>query len=268
MKKMNKEVRVILAELVITYGSDEISTNIRKTEGLLRDKCGNHKREIAVLISAMEHGIPEEILKAKGGSTDSSLSSRLIKRLYDNVGTDEVFARWAVESWATALGKESDTNEGTTPQEREVKDEDEARRKDDIAPPLLLSQILEAANTIEGARDNVGVLVFIAEMSINNGKNDLATQLLSQALEAVNIIENIGVKVNVLAEIAGKYFESRQKDTAFQLLSRAIEDANAIEDKKEKANVLTEIAGKYFEYGQKDKVSPLLSRAFECSRLY
>ncbi len=261
MKKMNNEVRDKLKELVATYGSDEISTNMKRTEGFLRDYCGNHKLEITVLISTMKHKIPEEI-NAKDDSINQLKISRFVKRIQDNEGTVEEYAKWAVESWVVALGKEADKNHVTTLQTREVKGENEARRKNDKVPQLL-SQMLDASNITEDTRDNVGVLVFIAEISINNGKYDLAAQLLSQALEAVNIIENIGVKVNVLAEIAGKYFESRQKDTAFQLLSRAIEDANAIEDKKEKANVLTEIAGKYFEYGQKDKVSPLLSRAFE-----
>ncbi len=118
---MNNEVRKELVNLVATYGSDEISTNIRKVEGLLRDYCGEHKREIAVLISAMKNRIPEEILNAKSDAIESFLSSRLIKRLYDNEGTAKDFAQWAVESWTVALGKKIETNCAAKPEAAEAK---------------------------------------------------------------------------------------------------------------------------------------------------
>ncbi len=119
---MNNEVRKKLVNLVATYGSDEISTNIRKTEGLLRDFCGEHKREIAVLISAMKHRIPEEILSAKSNTINQLQFSRFAKRLHDNEGTSEEYAKWAVESWAVALGKEVETNHAAKPETEEIED--------------------------------------------------------------------------------------------------------------------------------------------------
>ncbi len=107
---MNDEVRNKLKELVKTYGT-ELCTDIRKTEGLLRDYCGEHKREIAVLISAMENRIPEEILNAKGDSIDQLQLSRLAKRLHDNEGIAEEYSKWAVKSWAIVLGKKLPENE-------------------------------------------------------------------------------------------------------------------------------------------------------------
>ncbi len=113
MKKMNDKVCQELKKLVTTYGSDEISTNIRKTEGLLRDFCGEHKREIAVLIRSMEQRIPEEI-NTKGDSIDQFQFSRLVKKLHDNEGTSEEYAKWAVESWAVALGKNVETKHSSS----------------------------------------------------------------------------------------------------------------------------------------------------------
>ncbi len=105
---MNNEVREKLKELVKTYGV-ELCTDIRKTEGLLRDHCGGHKREIAVLVSAIKHRIPEEILITKGKSIDQLQFSRLVKRLQDNEATVEECAKWAVESWIVALSMRIDT---------------------------------------------------------------------------------------------------------------------------------------------------------------
>ncbi len=110
---MNDEVRAKLKELVATYGT-ELSADIRKVEGLLRDYCGEHKREISVLISSMKNRIPEEILNAKSDVIESFHSSRLIKRLYDNEGVDKDFAQWAVESWVVALDKETNISNTTS----------------------------------------------------------------------------------------------------------------------------------------------------------
>ncbi len=125
---MNNEVRVKLKELVATYGT-ELCTDYKKAEGLLRDYCGEHKREIAVLISAMKHKIPEEILHVKGGTIDQLQFSRLAKRLRDNEGIVEDFAEWAVDSWAVALGKEVEASRAAKSDTGEIKDEEEPKSK-------------------------------------------------------------------------------------------------------------------------------------------
>ncbi len=114
---MNDEVRIKLKELVATYGT-ELRTDIRKTEGLLRDHCGEHKREITVLIRSMEQRIPEEI-NAKDDTVDQLQFSRLVKKLHDNEGIVEEYAKWAVESWAAALGIEIETKNTVSSTDKE-----------------------------------------------------------------------------------------------------------------------------------------------------
>ncbi len=142
---MNNEVRVNLTELVITYGSDEISTNIRRTEGLLRDKCGNHKREISVLISAMKNRIPEEILSAKSDTINQLQFSRLVNKLQDNEGTAEEYAKWAVESWAVVLGKETETKNTACSTDKESERMQSETEKSESIGHLSLSGMWAAA---------------------------------------------------------------------------------------------------------------------------
>jgi predicted RNA-binding Zn-ribbon protein involved in translation (DUF1610 family) len=92
-----------LTELVGRYGHD-VADDPRRCEALLRDMCPQHKREIFVLVSAVKECVPRELLGSSSGIPKAVLVSRLTKRLHENLGVAENLARWAVESWALALG--------------------------------------------------------------------------------------------------------------------------------------------------------------------
>ncbi len=100
---MNDQPRQKLRELILYYGRS-LCEDPRRCEALLKDHCGQHKREIAVLMFALKDQIPHDLLRSMGGIPPSLLQARLVRRLYDNLGIAEAFAAWAVESWMLALG--------------------------------------------------------------------------------------------------------------------------------------------------------------------
>lgn len=92
-----------LGEIISRYGQ-AIGDDPRKCEGLLKDLCGEYRREIFVLVSALKERVAAELLAMPGGLPREVTLARLIRRLHDNLGLTEEVARWAVESWAMALG--------------------------------------------------------------------------------------------------------------------------------------------------------------------
>lgn len=100
---MQDIVREKLAGLVGRFGLD-LCNDPKRCEGLLRDVCGEHKREILALVSAARDGVASELRRSSAGAPKELILARLTKRLHDNAGLAEDLARWAVESWAIALG--------------------------------------------------------------------------------------------------------------------------------------------------------------------
>ena len=76
-----------------------------KVRGLLRDCCGTFKKEISVLVVAQEDRVATDLITSSRAQPKAMLLSRLAQRLQTDHGIDEEAARWAVESWALALGK-------------------------------------------------------------------------------------------------------------------------------------------------------------------
>jgi hypothetical protein len=89
---------------IIAQRGQAVSENARLCQGLLRDMCGEHRREIHVLVRALDERVAADLLQSSQSLPVAVLLSRLSKRLQDNQGIAEEFARWAVESWAIALG--------------------------------------------------------------------------------------------------------------------------------------------------------------------
>src|SRR5215210_6693636 len=93
-----------LHEIIAEY-SRSVCDDARQCEGLLRDLCSGYKRETHVLVSALRERVPHELLNASSsGITKEVTIARLSKRLHDDLAMTEESARWAVESWALALG--------------------------------------------------------------------------------------------------------------------------------------------------------------------
>jgi parallel beta-helix repeat protein len=109
---MNELPRRKLSEIVAKNGRSIIE-NPRRLEGLLRDYCGAYRREISVLVMAVEEHAVLDLLAASLSVPRKVLLARLAQRLCDNLGLSEAAARWSIESWALALGIIADAE--TTP---------------------------------------------------------------------------------------------------------------------------------------------------------
>ncbi|TRV47309.1 MAG: hypothetical protein EWV53_01420 [Microcystis panniformis Mp_MB_F_20051200_S9] len=107
---MNDLPRQKLKEIIIQYGRS-LCDEPQRCEGLLRDLCGQYQKEIAVLVGALKERVPADLLASQNSTPAVVFLARLTKKLQDNLGLTEEAARWAVESWALALGviSEADT---------------------------------------------------------------------------------------------------------------------------------------------------------------
>jgi hypothetical protein len=100
---MNDLPRQKLHELIIEYGRS-LCDDPRRCEAFSRDYCGQYKREIFLLVSALQQGIAKELIASNNIPIELTLG-RLIKRMQEDSGFTEEAARYAVEGWARALGK-------------------------------------------------------------------------------------------------------------------------------------------------------------------
>lgn len=92
-----------LRELILEYGRS-LCDDPRRCEALLKDHCGEYKREIFVLVNALKNGIANDLLKAQSnGVPETIIWSRATQRLEDELAVSAEAAQWAVESWALTL---------------------------------------------------------------------------------------------------------------------------------------------------------------------
>ncbi len=102
-QRMDSFPTVKLRELIARYGR-LLSNDSPRCKALLRDVCGSYKREIHILINALEAKIALELLNSREYEASELLLTRLAARLEDEQGLSAEVARWAVDSWAFALG--------------------------------------------------------------------------------------------------------------------------------------------------------------------
>nr|WP_295437522.1 formylglycine-generating enzyme family protein [uncultured Thiodictyon sp.] len=100
---MEPSVRDTLRQLIVRYGH-ALCDDPRRCEAMLRDLCGQHKREVFILVSALRQRVAADLLGGGGGLPTPLLLGRLRKRLEDELGLSGEAAHWAVETWALALG--------------------------------------------------------------------------------------------------------------------------------------------------------------------
>src|SRR5437870_81403 len=101
---MNELPRQKLCELITKYG-ESLCDEPSRCEGLLRDLCPKDRGAVNLLVNALREGVATE-LRSHTVSVPIELAvSRLAKRLREHLLLSEEIARWAVESWALALGK-------------------------------------------------------------------------------------------------------------------------------------------------------------------
>src|ERR1700722_8957098 len=99
---MSTTPRDVLVELVARHGEPLLVSPLR-SEGLLKDYCGEFRREIFVLVSCLRVGVVDQLLR-QGGPSVKLVCARLALKLEQNLAISGDVAKWAVESWAIALG--------------------------------------------------------------------------------------------------------------------------------------------------------------------
>ncbi|WP_219725685.1 hypothetical protein, partial [Cylindrospermopsis raciborskii] len=100
---MNDLPRQKLKEIIIQHGRF-LCDNPQRCEAFLRDYCGEYKREIFLLISALKQGVAKDLLNSSNIPIELLLG-RLTKQMQNDLGLTEEAARYAVESWAQVLDK-------------------------------------------------------------------------------------------------------------------------------------------------------------------
>ena len=101
---MHEISREKLAEIVRLYGQI-VTEDPRRVEALLRDYCPHNTREINLIVNAAREQVPAGLLAASEAQPISVLTDHLSQQLCVELGITTQAARWAVESWALALGK-------------------------------------------------------------------------------------------------------------------------------------------------------------------
>lgn len=101
---MNQLARETLCDIIATHGR-QVCEDPRQLRGLLADRCPALKRESHVLCCAAEINIASDLLRSSASNQPwEVVSGRLVRRLVEEVAITEAAARWAVETWAAALG--------------------------------------------------------------------------------------------------------------------------------------------------------------------
>jgi hypothetical protein len=100
---MNDIPRQKLKHIISQYDR-AVCEDAKLCEGLLRDLCGQYRKEINVIVSAIKEGVVAELLNSNNNISSDAILSRLTKRLTDRWGMSSDVAIWAVDSWALALG--------------------------------------------------------------------------------------------------------------------------------------------------------------------
>ncbi len=140
---MNAAPRQKLREIIRQHGQKVIE-NPRRVENLLRDYCGEYRREISVLTMALEENAVADMLSASVLPRKVMLS-RLAQRLCDNLALSESAAHWSIESWAWTFGLISDAE--LTENENEVATGQSAIEKAKNVAPQIAAPTTRAEQT-------------------------------------------------------------------------------------------------------------------------
>ncbi|OSO93924.1 hypothetical protein B7O87_05070 [Cylindrospermopsis raciborskii CENA303] len=100
---MNDLPRQKLKEIIMQHGRT-LCDDPKRCEAFLRDYCGEYRREIFILISALKQDVAKDLLNS-GNIPVEFLISKLINKMQSELGLTEEAARYAVESWAVVLDK-------------------------------------------------------------------------------------------------------------------------------------------------------------------
>jgi hypothetical protein len=100
---MNQQPLQILRDWIKTQGPG-VCDDPRRVEAYLKDFCGQHKREIFVLVQAIREKVVADLRQGPTPPfTPEIFQARLAQRLHDNLGLSEDIARWTVAGWCEVL---------------------------------------------------------------------------------------------------------------------------------------------------------------------
>ncbi len=179
---MNDVPRQKLREIIQQHGRSIIE-NPRRCENLLRDYCGEFRREISVLTMALEeHTVADMLSAAPASALPRKVTlARLAQRLCDNLALSEAAARWSIESWAWALGLITDAELKASETERAGK-QSEIEPAKNASPQMAAqptrakqnspsNQSAQTKQTAQKQTANVTALNSVVVVSANGGGN-------------------------------------------------------------------------------------------------
>jgi hypothetical protein len=89
---MNEKPCQTLCTIMRDYGR-EVAQDPKRCKALLLDLCGEHKREINVLVSAMDERIASDLLNLPPNIPPQMRMPQLVKRLHDHTAIAETLGR-------------------------------------------------------------------------------------------------------------------------------------------------------------------------------
>ena len=199
---MNNTPRQKLREIIQRHGR-YIIENPRRCENLLRDYCGEFRREISVLTMALEEHAVTDMLAAPESVPRKVLLARLARRLCDNLALSEAAALWSIESWALALGviSEAELKANETERARKVSEFEQARNaSDQTAPQTTLkkqssqvNQTTQAEQTTLTQAAKVTMLKTIFVVSPSGGDYTTITDAIRNAAPNSRVLVREGL---------------------------------------------------------------------------
>jgi Protein of unknown function (DUF1566) len=103
MKSLLSDYPCSQLKLMIAKMGHAICEHPNRCETILRKLCPKHKREVDLLIAALNEKIPQKLLHYSSEVSAKLSFKELSQQLQDNLFMAESFADWAVASWALAL---------------------------------------------------------------------------------------------------------------------------------------------------------------------
>jgi len=101
---MNDLAREKLCEIISRFGR-MVCDDPKRVRALLTDFCPDLRREVYILSATLEQGFVRDLVNSSDALPWVTLAGRLVHRMSDELGLEPDIARWAVDSWALALGK-------------------------------------------------------------------------------------------------------------------------------------------------------------------
>lgn len=96
-------IRDKLCEILDDYGHD-LAEDHKRLKGLLKDLCHRNIKEVNILVLAVEHGVVTQLRKRANSCPPQILFAQCQTLIETTIGLDPKVAKWAVETWAAAIG--------------------------------------------------------------------------------------------------------------------------------------------------------------------